>query len=222
MREERLPRYSSCRTTTSDLFYVHLRTLNAALGRASPYLRGLLIDIGCGNKPYRDMFPHVVHYVGYDVVQSSECVVDIIGLAATLPIADKSADAVLCTQTIEHIHEFQTLLDEAFRILKPGGHIVLSGPMYWPLHEEPYDYFRFTKHGFRCILEKSGFRVIDIISNGGKWAVLGQVVIHTLQGGPLDRLTIRRVLNHTFAHLDDKYHDEISTINNVAIARRDP
>lgn len=221
MREERLPRYSTAHTTPSDLAYVHLRTLNAALERASSHVGGLLIDIGCGNKPYREMFPRVVHYIGYDVVQSSEGVVDIIGLATSLPIADRSADAVLCTQTIEHIHDFQALVSEAYRILKPGGHMILSGPMYWPLHEEPYDYFRFTKHGFRYILEQSGFRVIDIIANGGKWAVLGQVVLHTLQGGRLDRVTIRRLLNRTFAHLDDKYHDEISTINYVAIAGRD-
>jgi hypothetical protein len=52
--------------------------------------------------------------------------------------------------------------------------------MYWPLHEEPYDFYRFTKYGFTYILEKAGFKIIEINSNGGKWAVAGQALIHAL------------------------------------------
>ncbi|MCF8255454.1 MAG: hypothetical protein K9J84_12830, partial [Bacteroidia bacterium] len=91
---------------------------------------------------------------------------------------------------------------------------------YWPLHEEPYDFFRFTKYGFQKTLNNSGFECIQINPNGGKWALLGQVIIQTLP----DILTFPKVLksvhNLFFKYLDKKFFNPGNTMNYVAIGRK--
>ena len=105
--------------------------------------------------------------------------------------------------------------------------------MYWNLHEEPYDFFRFTKHGFRYILEKAGFEVCEIVSNGGAWATLGQVVNHTLEFRNPNAHKIARgikylfrkfrlfvLVNRVFSYLDAKDYNTINTMNYVVVARK--
>jgi SAM-dependent methyltransferase len=145
------------------------------------YAMGRLIDIGCGNKPYKDMMQNVTEYIGCDIVQSDLECVDVLCEANNIPLPSGSFDTAFSTQVIEHVADHNGLVAEAFRLIKPGGYFILSGPMSWPLHEEPYDYFRFTSHGFRYILEKAGFEVKEIMANGGMWAVAGQQFILAMQ-----------------------------------------
>src|SRR4051812_21771730 len=95
--------------------------------QAGASISGRLLDIGCGNKPYRSLFPRVSEYVGCDIAQSSDNVVDVISAADDIPLESGSFDAVLSTQTIEHVGNFAGLLSESFRVLKPGGKLYLSG-----------------------------------------------------------------------------------------------
>jgi adenine/guanine phosphoribosyltransferase-like PRPP-binding protein len=104
----------------------------------------------------------------------------VIAPANQIPLDANQFDTAFSTQTIEHVGDCQGLVNEAFRLLKPGGYFIVSGPMYWPLHEEPYDFYRFTKHGFKHLFDQAGFQTVEIIPNGGKWALLGQVIFHTL------------------------------------------
>jgi 2-polyprenyl-3-methyl-5-hydroxy-6-metoxy-1,4-benzoquinol methylase len=98
----------------------------------------------------------------------SERLTDFICLATELPFKDASYDTVLVTQVIEHVADHQALLREAFRVLRRDGVLILSGPMYWPLHLEPNDFFGFTEHGLRFLMKRSGFAEIAIINDGGK------------------------------------------------------
>jgi hypothetical protein len=92
--------------------------------------------------------------------------------------------------------------------------------MYWQLHEVPHDYYRFTRYGFQYLLTHQGFEVLEILANGGKWAMLGQVLLHTLPTRWARRPWLLKRINHFFARLDDKYHDEVNTINYVVISRK--
>ena len=62
------------------------------------------------------------------------------------------------------------MINECFRVLKPGGALVLTGPFYWPIHEEPYDYYRYTRYGLEYMLQKAGFATWEIRPDGGDWA----------------------------------------------------
>jgi SAM-dependent methyltransferase len=212
----RLRGYSLC---IRDPYYLHFRSLFSDLEEASRFANGRLLDIGCGNKPYETMFEGVVsEYVGCDIVQSSEQRADVICPATAIPLNDSSFDTVLCTQVLEHVADHRALLGEAHRLLRSGGVLILSGPMYWPLHEEPYDFFRFTMYGFRSILENAGFTIHSIESNGGKWALCGQVLIHTFERTKLHRRSIIWLINRVFSFLDDRRKDCTNTMNYVIVA----
>ncbi len=218
---ELLARLSDYKTNLRDPHFLVYRGLFADLEKAAASAQGALLDIGCGNKPYEKMFQgKISSYTGCDVVQSSEQKVDIICPATAIPVPAASFDTVLCTQVIEHVADHRALVGEAHRVLRSKGVFIISGPMYWPLHEEPHDYFRFTKHGLRYLLEKAGFEQIEITPDGGKWALCGQVLLHCLTGTRCFKRFTFPFINRLFSYLDDRYPDPQNPLNYVAVARK--
>lgn len=220
-REKGIARLLDTQVDAGHPYFLHYRSLFSDLEKASAHAHGRLLDIGCGNKPFKKMFDgRISEHVGCDVVQSSESQVDVICLATELPFKDASYETVLITQVIEHVADHQALLREAYRVLRGNGSLILSGPMYWPLHEEPYDFFRFTEYGFRFLLERIGFTEIEIASNGGKWALCGQVLVHTISNTRLQYGFLIRAINRVFARLDDRYPARNNPMNYVVVARK--
>jgi SAM-dependent methyltransferase len=219
--EAGLPRLSGLHVDPSHAWFLHYRSLFADLQNTSRLARGRMLDIGCGNKPFEETFSRSVGtHVGCDIEQSSESRADVICLATNLPFKDESYGTVLITQVIEHVADHQAMLREAYRVLEANGVLILSGPMYWPLHEEPHDFFRFTEHGFRFVLEKIGFELIKIVNNGGKWALCGQVLIHTITNTRLNRPILIRGINRLFAYLDDTHPSRDNPMNYVVVAKK--
>ena len=223
MREEGVVRLNNIdlkKTDQNFLVYVYLyETLKKSI---SQYAKGTILDIGCGNKPYLPYFKHLTNitYTGCDVIQSSLGTVDILCEATQIPLPNESFDTIFSTQTIEHVFDHNGMLKESNRLLKKNGHIIVSGPMYWPHHEEPYDYFRFTKHGFHKLLVQNGFDVIKIIPNGGKWSLFGVVVFHTFPKKMTQFRFFKFLLNSICYYLDRKHPDHTNTCNFVAIAKK--
>ena len=223
MREQNLDRFSNYKKVDlADIYYLSYMPLFRDLSySANKYAKGSLLDIGCGNKPYEEMFnENIDKYTGCDVVQSSLNKVDILCEATNIPLKNNSFNTVFSTQVIEHVADHQEMIREAHRLLKDEGVFILSGPLYWHLHEEPYDFFRFTKHGFRFILEKNGFEILEILSNGGKWATFGQMVIHTFPHSLVKRKWFRKLNNYIFHKLDNKYLNDFNTMNYVVVAKK--
>jgi ubiquinone/menaquinone biosynthesis C-methylase UbiE len=210
--------------------YFHRELYNAI----QHYSKGRLLDIGCGNKPYQSWTKdRVSEYLGCDIVQSSSNKVDILCEANNIPLENNNFETIISTQAIEHIEDYQGMINEAHRLLKSGGYFILSGPSYWHLHEEPYDFYRFTKYGFKYVLEKSGFKVVDIKENGGAWATLGLMINHTLSFQNYNankfvkgvkyifrKLKIHILINKIFSYLDKKDFNSINTINYVVVAKK--
>lgn len=174
----------------SYLVYRYLwRDLEAAVRHAKlalPSSARLVLDIGCGNKPYADLFSDTVH-VGLND-SADDATPDIVGDAMSLPVASCTVDLVFCTQVLEHVPDPWSLVSECFRVLKPGGWLVLSAPFYWPLHEEPHDYYRFTRYGLEAMMKKAGFALCRVQADGGDSARLCLSLIQSLPrwvGAPL-------------------------------------
>lgn len=236
MREVNMDRLNSSEIDSNHSLYLHYTFYHRDLFSAiDKYANGRLLDIGCGNKPYLKIIEKkVVEYIGCDVIQSSDNKVDIISNATNIPVTSESFDTILSTQTIEHIEDPQGLIYEAMRILRPNSFLILSAPMYWPLHEEPYDFFRFTKHGLTHLLNTAGFEIVSIHSNGGKFAVAGQALIHAIfptvyniKGlkGKIIRTIFTlfggiKTINRLFAYVDEKFPDHSNTMNYVFAAKK--
>jgi SAM-dependent methyltransferase len=138
----------------------------------------VLLDIGCGNKPYADLFVNWRHIgINPSVEDASP---DVIADAMRLPIKDSSVDIVLCTQVLEHVSHPSKLISESCRVLKPGGYLVLSAPFYWPLHEEPWDFFRFTRYGLESLVSSNGLELRSIVADGGDASRLMISLLHYL------------------------------------------
>jgi SAM-dependent methyltransferase len=86
--------------------------------------------------------------------------VRIIGDAQALGVRDASFDVVLCTEVLEHLPEPQRAIDEMFRVLVPGGRLLLTTRFLFPIHDAPHDYFRFTKYGLRHLLRR--FEIVEL------------------------------------------------------------
>jgi SAM-dependent methyltransferase len=136
---------------------------------------GRLLDIGCGRKPYASLFPHVQSHVGLDVPSTMHGLseVDVVGTGWALPFCAGSFDTILCTEVLEHTPEPLVVLSEMWRVTKPNGVLLLTVPLSEQLHEEPYDYYRFTKYSLTYLLQKSGWNIVRVGERGGAWLELG-------------------------------------------------
>ena len=161
--------------------------------RLQRYARGRLLDIGCGNQPYRGMAaPHISEYVGLDHADTPHDLskADLVGSAYEIPVPDNSFDTVLCTDVLEHLEEPAAALAEAYRVLKPGGAAIYTVPLFWHLHEEPRDFYRYTRYGLDYLFTKSGFAIVEITALSGFCATFAQELVYYLyrfrRGGPLN------------------------------------
>jgi SAM-dependent methyltransferase len=237
VRTAQLKRLDKYTTNLNDPYYLHYKFLFADIQQAvATYASGKVLDIGCGNKPYRDMFQgRSDSYTGCDIVQSSANEVDVICPCTDIPLEDNSMDTVFSTQVMEHVAEHGKMLSEAFRILKPGGHIILTAPMYWEHHEEPYDFFRFTRYGMQHLFTTAGFEIVEIKANGGKWALTGQALLNNLRStlyrpnksfkrrffkGVFVLFRVKWLINLFFGFLEKKDKDEQTTLNFLVVARK--
>jgi SAM-dependent methyltransferase len=138
------------------------------------HVHGKLIDLGCGLMPFRpELEDSVTSYDSLDLWPSTD------GISFVADICDMSMvpsgvyDSAICVEVLEHVPNPCAAVREIRRILKPGGMLVLSVPHLSRLHNEPHDYFRYTVHGLRRLLEDGGFEVLEIRRRGGLFSFLG-------------------------------------------------
>jgi 2-polyprenyl-3-methyl-5-hydroxy-6-metoxy-1,4-benzoquinol methylase len=77
---------------------------------------------------------------------------DMVGDVAEFDFGDKRFDAVVMCEVLEHVREPGRAIDNVRRFLRPGGVLILSTPFIFPLHDQPHDYYRFTRHGLEWLL----------------------------------------------------------------------
>jgi SAM-dependent methyltransferase len=158
------------------------RGLRRRLQENRHLLRGRLLDLGCGDRPYEQLARDAgaTWQVAVDRLEVSP---RIAADASSLPFLDGTFDAVLMTEVLEHVPEPGRVLREVSRVLSPSGALVLTTPWAWPLHEEPRDFYRFTPWGLRYLLASAGFQNVRVEKSGGLLAAAGQRVATALLYG---------------------------------------
>jgi SAM-dependent methyltransferase len=208
--------YSDRRSTSSLL-------PGAAVGRwlaaRSGCVSGRLMDLGCGNQPFRSWYePLVDEVVPVDAAPLPGVVV--VDLGEPLPFADGSFDTVLCTQVLEHVGNAELAMGEIARVLRPGGHALITVPFLYPTHEAPYDFQRFTHYGISGLARRHGLDVVDLGAQGGPvlmvahYAVLAVSQAITAAGralGPLGVLVDNRLVRLALALPQEALRTRVST-----------
>jgi len=168
-RAEITPRHSPSRLLHGESIADY--SIRDVLLRHSEFVGGTVLDLGCGSRPYEAFFNgRVNRWVGADYPSTGHPPakrLDVVADAMNLPLAGESFDTVLCTQVLEHVPEPMDVLREARRVLRPGGHLVLTAPQYNALHGEPQDFYRYTKYGLDHMARRAGYTVKVIEPIGG-------------------------------------------------------
>ena len=146
-------------------FYFIKRALLKSITSHKNYIKGVVLDFGCGSKPYRELF-NCEEYIGLDVIASGHPHqnedIDVYYDGKTLPFEDEHFDSVFSSEVLEHVFNIDQILDEIHRVLKIQGTCLFTVPFIWDEHEQPYDFARYTSFGMNHLLEKHGFKILKL------------------------------------------------------------
>ena len=160
-------------------FYIERSELIRALRKLAPSVRGKVLDVGCGHRPYEKIFSAAGEYIGmeYDSPKNRARFknIDVWYGGGAFPLENSSYDSVIVTEVLEHVFDPDVMLSEVARVMKPGGTLLLSAPFAWDEHEKPYDYARYSSFGLQHILSKHGFEVTEHIKTATDIRVIFQL-----------------------------------------------
>lgn len=189
--------------------YVIRRSVLDALMEQLPNFNGRFLDVGSGNQPYRTLIETdrtaVTNYIPLDLADNRNYLdAEIVWDGVTMPFETDSIDSAMATEVLEHCpNPTQTLL-EISRVLKPGGLFFLTVPFVWPLHDRPYDEYRYTPYSLERHLQQGGFENICLRPTGGWDAALAQILGVWCQRSPMSdrrRKWVSRIAFPFFKHL---------------------
>ena len=157
----------------TDDIYLHFSEVLKKIEYYAPRFKGEILDIGAGKSPYRKFF-NVDKYIKLDNFDYPG--IDIkADITKKIPLKSNSVDNVVCFQVLEHIKKPEKVVNEIYRVLKPGGFCLLTTHMAAPLHGIPYDYYRFTPFILKELFKK--FKSIEIKENGGAALSIFQLIV---------------------------------------------
>ncbi len=124
-----------------------------------------VLDVGAGGSGYHKFFPNRLS-VDIDPARRPDVVAD----AQKLPFADGEYEMVLCTEVLEHVRNPKAAMDELFRVLKPGGMLILTTRFVYPIHDAPNDFWRYTKYGL--LHQFRNFQIIEIVPEARSFSTI--------------------------------------------------
>ena len=141
---------------------------------------GKVLDVGCGEMPFRSMLGKDAIYTGIDVAGAQEFGMqthpDIVAFDGVLiPFPDATFDHIMCTEVLEHVESPHVLVEEMRRVLRIGGTIVVTVPFAARVHHAPYDFQRLTCFALRNLF--SAFEGVVVVERGDDFAVVANKLI---------------------------------------------
>jgi SAM-dependent methyltransferase len=145
-------------------FYISRRSIYLKIKKNAHQIKGRTLDIGCGQKPYKNLFLNTTEYLGMDIEQSghdhtNECI-DIYYDGINFPFKTNEFDSIICNQVFEHLPNPEVILSEISRVLKPGGILLITVPFIADEHEQPYDFFRYTTFILNKLMNENQLKIL--------------------------------------------------------------
>jgi|WetSurMetagenome_2_1015567.scaffolds.fasta_scaffold128029_2 SAM-dependent methyltransferase len=183
-----MPRYNenfiNIRLSSSTVYIYSVRKLlQKAIDRNIDTFHGVLLDLGCGEMPYKryliDRNKNITKYIGVDIDSSQyhqSVKPDMHWDGKKIEIENEKVNTVLATELFEHLPNIENVISEIYRVLVRDGCLFFTIPFVWPLHETPHDEYRYTPYSLERFLKNAGFRDIKIVPLGGYNAALAQMI----------------------------------------------
>jgi SAM-dependent methyltransferase len=141
------------------LLDLQILTIYSDLKKELPKYKGEILDVGCGQSPYKFLLNQSeTQYTGIDVAESSsfkysnEEIIPFDG--ENIPFENETFDAIICTEVLEHVFNHQALVDEMHRVSKHNSTAIITIPFSARYHYIPYDYYRYTPSALEKIFSK--------------------------------------------------------------------
>lgn len=161
------------------------KSIDDALARiGKPPTGSRVLDIGAGECPLRGKLEALgFEYQSLDISQNQNGSIDYVArIDGELPgplLCAGGFDLLVLTEVLEHVPDWRTAFQNLAKLLKPGGHCIITAPFFYMLHEEPYDFWRPTDHALHVFAGGNGMEVVHSQRNGDGWEVLGTLLCST-------------------------------------------
>jgi len=139
--------------------------LDEQIKKYSHHIKGRVLDVGAGSSDRYGRFFDVQEYLKMDLQPGKN--IDVVGQAEHIPFEAGAFDSLVCTQVLGDIRNPSEALKEFYRVLKPGGMVLLTESFINEMHDEPRDFWRFTRFGLEHLFQEVGFKIITIDQRGG-------------------------------------------------------
>ena len=155
-------------------FAIHGNMMREKLKRYQSYFKGDVVDVGAGDQPYNKIFKYISKYVATntkihykDKINEVAEYTDVwIDDASSLPFEDNKIDGVLCFQVLSVIQKPELFFKEAYRILIPGGKLLITTDFLYPTWSSA-DKARYSIQQLERFAKEAGLKVLKTESFGG-------------------------------------------------------
>jgi SAM-dependent methyltransferase len=152
---------------------IRIRRLNRRFARSiTPEM--LVLDAGAGQAPYRKYYRRAQYETAdFALLKTDYHPPTYVCDLADIPVEDARFDRVVFNQVLEHLPEPAVVLAELARVLKDDGRILCTCPFFYHLHQQPYDFYRYTQYGLSRLFEDAGFERVKVRWVEGYFASVG-------------------------------------------------
>ncbi len=156
--------------------------LDLYLNQNKKLFHGMVLDIGGGRERGEFKPPKVKKWIKADINKNLNS--DVICDVHNLCFKDNSIDVIKATELFEHVRYPEKGLKECYRVLKGGGHMIISIPFMFPIHADPHDYYRYTEMKWRDLLNQTGFKIEKLIIMGRFFTVFADMIKTLMKSMP--------------------------------------
>lgn len=133
-----------------------------------------VLDAGAGEAPYKNLFRHAQYEsADFEKIEKMYSSTTYVCDLKSIPVEDARFDFIIFNQVMEHLPEPKLVLNELHRVLKRGGKMIYTGPLFYEEHEQPFDFYRYTQFGLRHLFSTSEFSILRLDWLEGYFGTIG-------------------------------------------------